>query len=272
MRSATPLEDSLAERGASPRSHTATTEPANSEPRIVVNPVEPTESAATNEPPRAMASVGKLFFDGPDTHGHVCSGAIVASRSGNLVHTAGHCVYDPKKPWMKGWMKNFFFVPSYADGTGPLGGWNGNLAYALTPWMKSGDFSHDQAFISFYPHSEGESMQQYFGGNGLTFNESTSRDGVTIYGYPAAAPYQGNIQHYCSGKTSWHRPASDTTMGCPMTHGSDGGPWYSSLTDDHVGMIYAVTSRRGKDSSGNPYLIATPNTYKVRDLYNSANT
>ncbi|AAT88688.1 secreted protein [Leifsonia xyli subsp. xyli str. CTCB07] len=268
MRSAIPIEDSLVERGASTRSHTTTTKSANGRSPIVVNPVEPTESATSNEPPQAMSSVGKLFFDGPDGNSYVCSGAVVTSRSGNLVHTAGHCVYEAKK----GWMKNFFFVPSYTDGTGPHGGWNGDIASTFTAWADDEDYSHDQAFISFYPHTEGISMQQYFGGNGLMFNGGTSRTGVTIYGYPAADPYHGNIQYYCSGETSWVWFTSDTRMGCPMTGGSSGGPWYASLTDDHVGMIYAVTSRGGKNIFGTPYLITTPDGNDVYDLYNSANT
>lgn len=224
--------------------------------------------AATVASPQARASVpvpttvGKLYFKEPNGGDYVCSGATVNSAAKNLIHTAAHCVYT----YGKGWNKNIAFVPAYFNGQRPYGLWNYRLARTFNVWMNSQDYTHDQAFVSFYPVS-GVQLVNQVGGNGLSINNGPRMSGVRIWGYPAEAPYTGQLPYYCDGDTQLYGLVTQTQMsGCSLTGGASGGPWLSSRINVNLGYVYAVTSRR--TLSGTPSLISTPNGEDVLTMFN----
>jgi V8-like Glu-specific endopeptidase len=228
----------------------------------VSDPVAATDpGVATRAATPVPTTVGKLYFTEPDGSDHSCSGATINSDAKNLIHTAAHCVYT----YGAGWNVNIVFVPAYFNGSRPFGTWNYSLARTFNAWINSQDYTHDQAFVSFYPVS-GVQLVNRVGGNGLSINNGPRMAGVRIWGYPADPPYTGQLPYYCDGDTSLYGLITQTQMPCDMTGGASGGPWLSSRINVDLGYVYAVTSRR--TLSGVPSLISTPDGEDVLSMFN----
>ncbi|GII92518.1 trypsin-like serine peptidase [Sinosporangium siamense] len=93
-------------------------------------------------------TIGKVFFVDHKGEYRWCSGASVQSRYGNLVATAGHCVYDMEGN--KDVLDRWVFVPSYYQGKAPYGIYVGKQAvtsYALDVYE---DYDQDYAFVAVY--------------------------------------------------------------------------------------------------------------------------
>jgi len=196
---------------------------------------------------KVKATTGKVLFTmaGVD---YVCSGA-VAADSGldtSLVLTAGHCVYDETGG---AFATNWMFVPDYEDGgtivtnpdgshsfscdTTQYGCWTATALVTTTAWANGGGslagFNNDYAFAVVGPGgktSESNQLDVTVGANALAFNVSHPTQ-VYAFGYPAAAPYDGQKLIYCSGNDvadTWGG-TTDFGLNCSMTGGSSGGPW-----------------------------------------------
>jgi hypothetical protein len=63
------------------------------------------------------------------------------------------------------------------------------------------------------------------GGQGVAFNAARGQD-MYAFGYPAADPYDGTKLIYCSGTVFDAFPSDGIGMGCDMTGGASGGPWF----------------------------------------------
>ncbi|MFC7458286.1 trypsin-like serine peptidase [Brachybacterium sp. GCM10030267] len=184
------------------------------------------QAAPGDAAPAAVASntdhIGKVFFTqgGVD---YVCSGNAVASGNQATVATAGHCVHEAGS-----WATNWVFVPGYHEGETPYGLWSGAELFSTDQWVSSEDINYDVAFAVVEPESGDATLSETVGASGIAFNQE--RGGLyTSYGYPAAAPFDGQTLESCQGY------GMDDTLGntddqgieCDMTGGSSGGPWFS---------------------------------------------
>lgn len=169
----------------------------------------------------AKDTVGKVFFTqgGVD---YVCSGNAVASANGVTVATAGHCVNDAGT-----WATNWVFVPGYDHGQAPYGTWAATELVSTDQWVGQEDINYDVAFATVAPESGSATLEDAVGTTSIAFNRERGAH-YTAYGYPAAAPFDGQSLESCAGT------ASDDTLGgtlsqgisCDMTGGSSGGPWF----------------------------------------------
>ena len=192
-----------------------------------------------DEDPSAAATdsahIGKVFFTvgGSD---YVCSGNSVASDNGSTVSTAGHCTSEGGT-----WASNWAFAPGYDNGDTPHGLWSATELYAPQQWVGQEDMNYDIAFAVVQPDSGSGSLADVVGASGIEFN--TQRGELyTSYGYPAAAPFDGEALEQCQdeGSDDTLGGTDDQAIDCEMTGGSSGGPWF--VGDGAGGMQVSVNS------------------------------
>jgi V8-like Glu-specific endopeptidase len=233
-------------------------------PGTASHPIAPSAdspAAASRAAAPVPSSAGKLFYT-YDSKDYVCSASTVSSANLNLVITAAHCVYHTGD----GWHTNFAFAPAYYNGDMPYGLWNWERARTFEAWMQNGDYAHDQAFITFAPRN-GIELITWVGGNGFQYNYGTAQPSVRVWGWPAEAPYDGEVPYYCDNpSTDRSIFDNDAQVACAMTGGASGGPWFRSLINDNLGYVFAVTSRRTTEGSPR-YLISTPNTNDTKVMF-----
>jgi hypothetical protein len=118
-----------------------------------------------------------------------------------------------------------------------------------------GDGSYDDIAFLTIESANGHDIEDVTGAQGLMFSDTSRKaDQVpyptVILGYPAAPPFDGSEQKYCSSRTPVTFPGdqsvSTASVSCEMTPGSSGGAWFTGF--DKVGgggYVYGVTSRGG---------------------------
>ena len=81
------------------------------------------------------------------------------------------------------------------------------------------------------------------GAQGILFNGGYNK-AMYAFGFPAAAPYDGTKLIYCSGNSGKDFLLSkDHGLGCNMTGGSSGGPWFDNFSEsDGTGVQVSVNS------------------------------
>lgn len=203
----------------------------------LVEKSKPSSTKATKGKPTIAKSeapvshIGKVFFTLGGTN-YVCSGNAVTSANRSTVATAGHCVNEGPGAYAT----KFIFVPAYENGAAPYGKWTAKSLYAPTQWVSNGDMTYDTGFAVVAPDAAGRQLTDVVGGSGTAFNQPR---GLTYksYGYPAAAPFNGETLKSCSG-TATNDPNNPQfgTQGipCDMTGGSSGGPWFIGTGSDGV--------------------------------------
>ena len=82
-----------------------------------------------------LRSVGPLFPPGSSIH--TCTASVIASRTGNLVITAAHCLSGSGAGWR--------FAPGYDNGVEPYGSWSVVGFYGAPAWLHSTLASSDYA-------------------------------------------------------------------------------------------------------------------------------
>jgi hypothetical protein len=210
--------------------------------------------------------MGKLFFDSPKGS-MVCSATVVDDPANpgksNLVWTAGHCVHAGKDG---GWYRNIAFVPSYNDGglsekklknatrdvLAPYGVWWADWAATSDEWMKTGSETggggspYDFAVLHVAPEkgTGGKSLQETVGAAMPVWFDAPSVTKINTmgaWGYPAAAPYDGQEMYACQGRPgrlSLNEAApTEYRIGCSMTGGSSGGAWFASMPDGKTALV-----------------------------------
>jgi hypothetical protein len=165
--------------------------------------------------------IGKVFFTqgGQD---YVCSGNAVSSGNESTVATAGHCVNEDGS-----WATNWTFAPGYDNGETPYGLWTASDLYSTQQWISGEDMNYDAAFAVVTPESGSATLTDTVGGSAVAFNAQRGQQ-YTSYGYPAAAPFDGESLENCQG-TAFDDTLGDTDdqgIDCDMTGGSSGGPWF----------------------------------------------
>lgn len=172
-----------------------------------------------------------------------CSGSVIHSAAGNVVLTAGHCVIDPETGTRA---TALAFVPGYREGAMPYGIW-GVSRYATTEaWAASAGGSNpdeggDLAFLVLADDSTGTSVEEKVGSLGIAFDQARLQT-YTQWGYPAEAPYDGEILY---SNTAVYGGSDPSFSPAPMriasdfTGGSSGGPW--TVTIGGVPTVLSLT-------------------------------
>ncbi|MFD7921488.1 trypsin-like serine peptidase [Streptomyces sp. NPDC059740] len=220
---------------------------------------------------QSAPGLGRLLFDTPEGQA-ACSAAVVKDPAhpgkSNLVWTAGHCVHAGKSG---GWYRNMIFAPSFNDAgkltedqvnsaprdqVFPKGVWWADDAATTNQWISDGGEQnngvpmapYDFAIIHVKPEKgTTKSLEEVAGGAyDIDFNtpSMSSVGDITAQGYPAAAPFDGSKAEQCvDGPGRLTLDQNDPTMyriGCTMTPGSSGGPWFE--TKGGVKKIVSNTS------------------------------
>lgn len=211
-------------------------------------------------------TTGKVFFSlGADDY--VCSGSAVDSPDRSTVLTAGHCVVDPESGTSA---TNWVFVPGYASGKAPYGIFPATHLTTTTAWRSSEDFDVDVAFANVGSNAAGQRLDDVVGGQPIAFDVPRGQT-TWVFGYPAAAPWTGELLVHCSGlvvQDTTPVPSTDQGLACTMTPGSSGGPWFSGFDSrTGKGTLTSLTSFSYVDQPGvlwGPYLGSV-----AHDLYDA---
>jgi V8-like Glu-specific endopeptidase len=183
-----------------------------------------------------VSTAGRVFFSYQGRTAS-CSGNAVTSANKSTVITAGHCVK------LEGaWHTNWVFVPGYHDGQAPYGRWTASKTLSTPQWTASEDINYDVGAAVVAP-LDGKLLTDVVGGQGLAFNTGYNLR-MYAFGFPAAAPYDGEKFIYCSGTTDRDFLLSnDHGMNCNMTGGSSGGPWFTQFDEAKgTGLLSSVNS------------------------------
>jgi V8-like Glu-specific endopeptidase len=153
----------------------------------------------------------------------MCSAAIVNSQSGDLVATAGHCVYDTdNKVWLK---SNWMFIPAYSNGNRPYGTWPTRNFIALTSWANNRDFNYDVGFVALSTLN-GRHIQSSLGSQGIGFNYARSQYTYS-FGYPGnldGENYRKSCVGYAQNPTGAGSGYRGQRISCNMGGGSSEAP------------------------------------------------
>ncbi len=176
---------------------------------------------------------GKVFFRIGDT-AYQCSGTLVSSRRGNLIYTAGHCVFDQGTA---DFVQDLVFVPGYLKGETPFGFFAATNLITTRGWAQDGSYSYDIAVATL----AGEPTADLGPGRKLAFDLKPVGRKYTIYGYPADPEprYDGEGLIGCHSTVVGRdkgNPSPLTANPCFMGHGASGGGWITG------GYLNSVTS------------------------------
>jgi len=172
-------------------------------------------------------TVGKVFFN-MGAQGYVCSASI---GSGNLVWTAGHCVFERvgNIVTQPRWVTDWAFAPGYYNSNQP----NGRIRatklctsdqYFQYGWANNG-IPFDYA-LAVFPTNTFKDFNSFDLAKIVSSPSTTTYD---AYGYGQAAPFNGQWDNFCSSYAC--KEARDLPAPYPIgmtsdnTGGSSGGPW-----------------------------------------------
>jgi hypothetical protein len=222
MRAARPAPDEPGLAGSTPGDVPAAIAPAFASQRI---------SGTKRWPNRVH---GRLFFNAGGTD-FTCSATVISSGRGNLVNTAGHCVYDHGSG---GFVSGVVFVPGYRNGKSPFGVWRATHAVTTGEWTALASIDHDIAMLRF-GDNDGRRLQDVVGSRGIGFKQPM-KSKLRAYGYPAspARKYDGEDLVRCTSRVSRDRPHRGSIgIGCDMGFGASGGGWVAQNS-----FVVAATS------------------------------
>ncbi|MEU8526729.1 peptidase [Streptomyces sp. NPDC048629] len=237
MRSATALDLSLTPAAAktlkqvarSPRATTVT-------PTAVTPAAFPQPGGAWTGGGAVVKTSGRVFFTFQGRTAS-CSGNAVTSQNASTVITAGHCV-----KYQGAWHTNWVFVPAYDNGNAPYGQWAAAKTLTTPQWEASEDINYDVGAAVVAPLG-GQKLTAVTGAQGIQFNGGYNKP-MYAFGFPAASPYDGTKLIHCSGNSSKDFLFSqDHSLGCNMTGGSSGGPWFTGFSESAgTGLQVSVNS------------------------------
>jgi V8-like Glu-specific endopeptidase len=191
-------------------------------------------------------TTGKVFFQDHTGGNWVCSGSLVNSNGKDLVITAGHCVYGTaggEIPAGETWHSNWVFAPDYSNGWAPFGYWYAKQLWTLTNYVNNGDEQDDLGAALLWPNSNGTNAVNLLGGQGIAWNYGSSQS-IYDFGYPAAAPFNGQTLQYCTGTSGWGWLSAMEFLPSNFTGGSSGGPWLMSF-NGNWGYVNSVNDATG---------------------------
>ena len=206
------------EAGTPSRIEAAAAAGAAAAPSLEAQQVQTKANASESPVPR----IGKVFFTLGGAN-YVCSGNSVSAGNKSTVSTAGHCINEGPGAFAT----KFTFVPAYLNGSAPYGMWTAKALYAPTQWSSAGNMQYDTGFAVMNTLN-GQYLSDVVGSSGLQFNAARGLS-YKAYGYPAAAPFNGESLKSCSGTATndpYNPQFNSQGIPCNMTGGSSGGPWF----------------------------------------------
>lgn len=175
---------------------------------------------------------GKIFGTFPGLGDFTCSGTVVTSKSGSLVTTAGHCVYDAGRGRSNQFASQLAFAPGYGSGNAPYGVFGATNAIVPGQWVRFAFLDYDLAMLRIGKVG-GRTVQKAVGSRGIGFGQKR-RQRLSAYGYPARGgkpAYNGERLAKC---TAGYIPdplrdggPRSRGMRCDQQEGSSGGGWVS---------------------------------------------
>lgn len=172
-----------------------------------------------------------MLFTDHNGNGYYCSASVVNSAGGDIIWTAGHCVYGTAISGMppgETWHSNYVFYPDYYDGSAPFGGWGVTQLWTKTNYINSQDLPDDMGVAIAATNSSGQHLVSVVGGEGIEWNFGQSQF-IYDFGYPQAVD-EGLILLECDGTEFPSSDVSGTSgLACPFTSGASGGPWLASF-------------------------------------------
>lgn len=199
---------------------------------------------------------GKLFFT-LGLGNYVCSATVIGRST---VATAGHCVSDGAG----GWATNLLFCPSYYNGPGGIhparGCWAWTSAFTSGLWFSTGDPDYDYACIvtSTTGTHIVDKIGNVTGWAGRGFNWPSEQPVIT-FGYPAAAPFAGNIIQQ-TASTEWYnweaRAGGQVSkiIGSDLNGGASGGGWFLGWRAPGAEVVDTDASDGTDPTTAGPYI------------------
>lgn len=196
-----------------------------------------------------LRTTGKVLFALGSSY-YVCSASVVddpvASRS--IVLTAAHCAFDETTGRFA---TNWMFVPEYDSAPATLttdgsfcastkwGCWTASSLVVHRGYATAGGFNdqavlHDFAFavVGAGGTTGAQQLDATVGSHAIQFSSVAGGADTYLFGYPAAGKYKGKDLVYCRGPLGFDPYMDGQTyrVGCNMTGGSSGGPWFHPFT------------------------------------------
>ena len=210
-------------------------------------PVASNIGSSWNNYGKVLAATGKVYFM-VGINAYVCSGAVVADpdTARSIVLTAGHCVFDNAT---SSYVTNFIFIPAfdskptYTCANTSYGCWSAIKLVASPGFTSQTAFTttatnNDWGFAVMSPGGKNFDAQLDATVGSYQLSTSNLVKGWTSYsfGYPQASPYTGIDLVYCNGATATDANSGNSTwkLGCNMTGGASGGPWFNTFTTNPV--------------------------------------
>jgi V8-like Glu-specific endopeptidase len=165
------------------------------------------------------SSIGRIFFS-VNGGNYACSGSSVNSDSGQLVLTAGHCVFDVSS---QQWASNFVYIPGY-NGGAPYGQWNAATMTTFAAFTQ-GDSRYDTAFVVVTGPGK---LRDTVGANGIATGYSGFDGPLLTMGYPPNSP---NNQYYCQGTATIDTNQGFVFLPCTQGPGASGSPILQDYND-----------------------------------------
>ncbi len=276
MRSATPLDVTLV--GSIPPAGVSRAESDPAAPALGLDPV----SAPWDGGGAIAARSGKIFLTvGGDDF--VCSGSVIQDDGDpgrSLVLTAAHCAYDNEDHvWASDWIfvPDWDAAPTYDCATVARDCWVAgalviHAAYAAEDGLSVAAAQHDYAVAVVGQGLHGGGQLDSLGAYPVRIGTVPAGDPVDVFGYPAAAPFDGDRLVRCTGMVELSALVGGWGTPCDMTPGASGGPWLLGSSDpaDGSGSVGSVSSYR---IPGDPRLYGPRfdgATQAVIDLANAA--
>jgi V8-like Glu-specific endopeptidase len=204
----------------------------------------------------ATSSIGRIFFS-VNGGNYACSGSSVNSDSGQLVLTAGHCVFDVSS---RQWASNFVYIPGY-NGGAPYGQWNAAVLTTFAGFTQ-GDGRLDTAFVVVTGPGK---LRDTVGANGISTGYTSFDGPLLTMGYPPNSP---NNQYYCQATATIDVNQGYVFMPCSQGPGASGSPILQDFNDS-IGLgtnvsdlTLLITSGNTTSNAGPIFTDATWNLYQ----------
>jgi hypothetical protein len=157
-----------------------------------------------------------------------CSGTSVASPSGSVVITAGHCVYD-QGIWAD---RKWVFVPGYQHGERPFGTFTAHWLGTTPAWHAHENENYDVGAAVVGRNEKGQTLAAAVGAFRVKTGLSPDQT-FDVYGYPVEKPFNGGTLQVCREAHfeghdfgSFFEPGPlDLAISCDDSAGGSGGGW-----------------------------------------------
>lgn len=219
-------------------------------------------------------TTGRLISNEGNQYGF-CTATVAASRNESVLVTAGHCVVDPAADFQDSkprWSKNLGFLPAplvrqfhqaFDSGNSailtklrsqiwwalPIPGTDFSTVWSPNGWIQNGYYSHDFAAVVIAPRVRNgtrQTIQSALGSQGWDMTGKLVASSPRLLGFPSDKPFNGRTLFECRGTARLMQasddPGPELKVGCDMTGGSSGGPWFVRVDSRGLGKIVSVNS------------------------------